>query len=283
MLDFVKSPLNYMGSKFEILGKIIPVFPKHIDKFVDLFTGGMNVAVNVDADTIYANDRITYLIEVYNYIMVTPTSTIFEDINFTIDRFKLSKTNADGYAELRDEYNKTKEPMLLLVLSFYAFNNVLRFNNSMEFNTSFGKTCFKSNAAKNLMDFSKLLKEKKYVLTSLDFRKFDFTDLTSDSLVYCDPPYSITLGSYSDGKRGFGGWSEQDDTDLLNILDTLNQKNVKFALSNVLKHGEKSNDLLIKWGSKYNVIHLGNYSNHWRYRSEGSENIGLDEVLITNF
>ncbi|MCA6072598.1 MAG: DNA adenine methylase, partial [Endomicrobium sp.] len=40
---FIKSPLNYVGGKYKILPQIIPLFPKDINCFVDLFAGGANV------------------------------------------------------------------------------------------------------------------------------------------------------------------------------------------------------------------------------------------------
>jgi len=40
------------------------------------------------------------------------------------------------------------------------------------------------------------------------------------------------------------GWKEQDEKDLLNLLDRLNENNIKFALSNVLESKGNSNNIL---------------------------------------
>lgn len=48
-MDFIKSPLNYTGGKYKLLPQLLEIFPKEIDIFVDLFAGGGNVAVNVNA------------------------------------------------------------------------------------------------------------------------------------------------------------------------------------------------------------------------------------------
>ena len=37
--QYIKSPLNYVGGKYRLLKQIIPLFPKEIDTFVDLFSG----------------------------------------------------------------------------------------------------------------------------------------------------------------------------------------------------------------------------------------------------
>ena len=72
MPDYIKSPMNYTGGKYKILEHIIPSFPKSINNFVDLFAGGLNVGINVQADTIYANDQITYLVDLYKLFQDTP-------------------------------------------------------------------------------------------------------------------------------------------------------------------------------------------------------------------
>ena len=65
----VKSPMNYVGGKYKLLPQILPLFPTKIDTFVDLFCGGLDVTLNVNANKIIANDRITQLIDIYIYIV----------------------------------------------------------------------------------------------------------------------------------------------------------------------------------------------------------------------
>ena len=62
-LKQIKSPLNYIGGKAKILDQILPLFPKEINNFIDLFAGGCNVGINVKANKVYLNDNLTYLIE----------------------------------------------------------------------------------------------------------------------------------------------------------------------------------------------------------------------------
>ena len=106
--------------------------------------------------------------------------------------------------------------------------------------------------------------------------------LFRSDVVYCDPPYLLTVGTYNDGKRGFNGWSEKDDIDLMNLLDTLNSKGIKFILSNVLEHHGKKNDSLIEWSKQYNIIYVDkDYSNcNYQVKDEVSK---TREVLILNY
>ena len=60
-LQMIKSPLNYIGGKAKILDQILPLFPKEIDNFIDLFAGGCNVGINVRANKVYFNDNLKYV------------------------------------------------------------------------------------------------------------------------------------------------------------------------------------------------------------------------------
>ena len=99
--------------------------------------------------------------------------------------------------------------------------------------------------------------------------------------MYCDPPYSISTGSYNDGKRGFNGWCFQDDIDLINLLDDLSAKGIKFAMSNVLIHKGKTNVILTEWSKKYTVHNLDCNYNNSSYHLKNTES-ETREVLITN-
>ena len=78
------------------------------------------------------------------------------------------------------------------------------------------------------------------------------------------------------------GWNQECEEDLLNLLDELNTKKIKFALSNVLYSKGKTNDLLIEWSKKYNVHHLDYTYQNCNYHTKDKTNKS-DEVLITNY
>lgn len=282
--NYIKSPLNYTGGKYSILKNIIPKFPKKIHKFVDLFTGGMNVAINVDADEIYANDQITYLIEIYEFFRDTSVDLLISKIKEKIAEYDLSQENTIGYNVLRNDYNVNKNPLDLFVLTCFAFNHQIRFNNSLQFNTPFGKerSSYNTSIESNLVRFATQLQNKSYKLSTLDFRKFDFSILESGDVVYCDPPYLITTGSYNDGKRGFGDWKEDEDLALLNLLDELNDRGIIFYLSNVFYHKGLCNDKLIEWSKKYKVIYIDKKYSNCSYHFKDRETKTV-EVLITNY
>lgn len=266
-LKQIKSPLNYIGGKAKLLEQILPLFPNEIDNFIDLFAGGCNVGINVNANKIYCNDILTYLIEMYKTFQKTDLDTTIQYIENRVRQFNLSMTNEDGYKQMRLLYNEQKNPLDLFVLIAFSFNHQIRFNNSHEFNNPFGRerSSFNTTMKQNLKKFIIRIKEANIGFTNVCFNHFDFSNFGMNDFVYCDPPYLITTGTYNDGKRGFKGWNEKEEKELLNLLDNLDNNNIKFALSNVLEHKGKSNDILKNWISKnpnYIVNYLNfNYSN----------------------
>ena len=61
--QYVSSPMNYIGGKYKLLPQLLPLFPKNVDTFVDLFCGGANVGVNALANRIVFNDNLVYLVD----------------------------------------------------------------------------------------------------------------------------------------------------------------------------------------------------------------------------
>ena len=277
-----KSPMNYIGGKYKLLPQILPLFPQNINTFVDMFAGGLDVSLNVRANNIICNDINNYVIGIYEEMKQHQIDDLLQNIQDIILAYNLSKTNKDGYVTLRRNYNETRNPLELFVLVCYGFNHQFRFNNKGEFNNSFGvnRSSYNQQIENNLRN----LHEKIHTMTfsANNFRQMNLQQLQAGDFVYADPPYRISCGSYNDGKRVFEGWSEQDDLALLEILDELNERNIHFALSNVIEHKGQQNILLNEWRQRYHTNFLNaNYSNS-NYQCKDKETRTV-EVLITNY
>ena len=286
---YIKSPLNYVGGKYKILDQIIPKFPKKINTFVDLFGGGFNVGINVDADTVVYNDVIEPLCELKNYFSNKNAEEVVQKLEDNISINGLDKENTDAFLKLRNKYNhsvyKNEDDKIIdfYTLILYSFNYQIRFNQNMKYNTPFGKnrSSYNSNTKKNLEKFVNKINKINVKVSKEKFVDFDFSNLGENDFVYCDPPYLITTGSYNDGNRGIKDWTLDDEKKLLNILDDLNSKGIKFALSNVLVANDKKNEILTEWSKKYTVYIIENTFNNSNYRRKNKDD--TIEVLITNY
>lgn len=298
----IQSPLNYIGGKYKLLSQILPLFPQEIDTFVDLFCGGCNVGINVEANKIILNDKEPSLLLLYNTFKNLEKKETFKFIDKIIEKYGLSKSSQYGYEKyttnsssglgdynrkkylkMRDDFNYNTPLdyyyyILLYVLIVYSFNNQIRFNKDGKFNLPVGKRDFNLKMKHKLDVFINKLQTGNYEFQNKDFRTFDMKQLNKQSFVYCDPPYLITCATYNEQKQ----WTENDEKDLLSFLDKLNKKGIKFALSNVLTHKGKENNLLKVWAKKYKTHYLDfNYQNA-NYQSKDTVK-DTQEVLITNY
>lgn len=302
----LQSPLNYTGGKFKLLPQLLPLFPKKIGTFVDLFCGGCNVGINANAARAVFQDGNAMLIEMLVCLQKTDKAETFDRINGLIDAYGLSRSNELGYAHygcnggdglaasnkaaylaLRTRYNEGQDPeklrsFMLYLLVVYSFNNQIRFNRKGAFNLPVGKRDFNANMQAKLSAFIDRLKSGDYHFYVGDFREFDMGSLDADSFVYCDPPYLITCASYNEQN----GWNEDCERALLARLEELTQQKIRFALSNVLRSRGRENTILLEWvkknKKKCRVIPLDySYANsNYHLKDKTTQ---TQEVLIVNY
>lgn len=286
--DFLKCPFNYVGGKHKILPQLFTVFPKNNDIFLDMFGGGFNVGINSNDSKIIYNDQLTPLVELFKYLQEHPCDEIVSYIENTIEEFNIKKSEKEGFLKFRDRYNKgDKFPLDLYILMSFSFNYQFRFNNNGEYNNPHGtnRSSFTKNMKARLIKYIEVLKEKNIVFLNKDFMELDYSILTENSFVYCDPPYLITTGSYNDGNRGFKNWTIKEEKSLLKLLKKLDKKDIKFALSNVTVHDGKQNDLLIDWikNNEFNAININSDYSNSNYHKKNNGKEKNKEVLVINY
>ena len=305
----IHSPLNYTGGKFKLLPQILPLFPRDTDVFVDLFCGGCNVGLNAESRHVVYNDRNENLISLYRAFQAMGQESVLKRVYAIIETYDLSLVSRHGYgyygcdsskglaAHNRDRYLKLRADwnekhargeldddyyVMLYVLIVYAFNNQIRFNKSGDFNLPVGKRDFNRNMERKLAEFLDRIRWQDCAFTCLDFREFDVGALTPRDFVYADPPYLITCATYNEQGR----WNEGLERDLLAFLDDLHDRQIRFALSNVLRSKGKENRILLEWlrenAGRYRAVPLSySYSNS-NYQTKDRSSVP-EEVLIINY
>jgi DNA adenine methylase len=295
-----RSPLFYVGDKYKLMKQLIDLFPKEINDFYEPFVGGGTVFLNVEAKKYFLNDIDKHLVNIHKFLVSSAKNpeNFLENVKKIIHKYKLSqsyekdivpdslkkefkktyyaKFNKEGYGKLRECVNKDikNDPLILYILLIYGFNRMLRFNGGGKFNLPVGNVDFNKNVVSALNNYFDFVQDKKIKFTLKDFRKFLNKDnYLKNDFVYLDPPYLITASEYNKF------WNEESESDLLNLIDGLNRKDVKFSLSNVTHYNGSKNDLLIKWMKKYKVHKIE--SNYISYHNNKKKKI--TEVLITNY
>ena len=258
LAQICRSPINYTGNKYRILPQFIKYFPRNVNKCIDLFTGGATVAINLIAEEVVAIDNNPRIINLLEFLKKQDYYKLINKIDNIIDIYGLSNSykngysyykeyvkgnnglkqyNVEGFNKLKKDYNDLKNKntnkanLYLYILMVYAFNNDIRFNSKGEFNLPVGKTDMNKNNREKIKQYIDICKNKEIKFICKDFRKIDIENFNDVEFVYADPPYLITDAVYNEN----AGWGKKEEKDLLNMLDKLNEKGIKFALSNVLQ------------------------------------------------
>ena len=296
----VRSPFIYVGDKYKLIQELSSYFPDDIEKFVEPFVGGGSVFMNIDARKFYLNDIDVNVIALHKFLCKSankPTE-FFSRIESLIAEYGLSysykedripielrqqykktyyaKYNKEAYGQMKRDFNESSvaDLYVLYLLLIYGFNRMLRFNKNGDFNLPVGNVDFNANVVNALEAYFMQVISKKPKWFNIDYKDFlQKIRLSEKDFVYLDPPYLITFSEYNKL------WNEQDEIELLQLLDSLNKRRIRFAISNVTHYKGRCNNLFIDWACKYNVHPIK--SNYISYHDNSTKQIS--EVLITNY
>ncbi|MBD5205195.1 MAG: Dam family site-specific DNA-(adenine-N6)-methyltransferase [Bacteroidales bacterium] len=298
--EIVRSPLFYVGDKYKLIREIRSHFPQQIGRLIEPFVGGGSVFMNTGTPVCLANDIDYYVIQLHKWLCGYKDSSeiLMAELTKMINHYHLSfsliredvpadlrkeypktyfaKFNKAAYTALRQDFNNSGKTDLcrLYLLLIYGFNRMLRFNGKGDFNLPVGNVDFNQNTKDAIENYLAVVSQRQVSFSSLDFRIFlKGIDFKNDDLVYLDPPYLITFSEYNKL------WNENAERDLLSILDELNNRGVRFAISNVTHYKGRVNSIFSKWMERYNVYPIK--SNYISFNDNTIKK--FSEVLITNY
>lgn len=282
-----------MGNKKKLINKgLLNLFPKEIDKFIDLFAGSGIVSINVKANKYIINDVDSNLYQLYELFKYNTSDNIINHINNRIDIYGLARERTkrnefkdkdkidvykQAYVNLRNYYNCNKNVLDFYTLMFYSFSQQFRFNSKGDFNMPCGNDCFSEKNKEYIINGVKFFSQQNVKISNNDFRKLNISKLNKDDFLYLDPPYFNTTATYNEN----GGWTDKDDEDLFAFCELLHSKNIKWGMSNVFKCKGKINQHLIDWcnHNNWNTYTFDKFT----YMACGKGNSNAEEVLITNY
>lgn len=298
--EIVRSPLFYVGDKYKLMREIRSHFPKHIGRLIEPFVGGGSVFMNTNAPICIANDIDPYVIELHNWLcnykdnsellmnelteMINHYELSFsliredvpEDLRKAYPKTYFAKFNKSAYVALRQDFNNSGKIDIcrLYLLLIYGFNRMLRFNGKGDFNLPVGNVDFNQNTKDAIENYLSVVRQRQISFSCSDFRSFlRGIDFLNDDLVYLDPPYLITFSEYNKL------WNEETERDLLVLLDELNDRGVRFAISNVTHYKGRVNSIFSEWMERYSVYPIK--SNYISFNDNTIKK--FNEVLVTNY
>ena len=224
----IPHPIPYQGSKRTIASEILRFFPKKINRLIEPFAGSAAITIAsayfFKADKFIINDINEPLINLWNIIVNEPQK-IISDYHY-IWNCQLGNEE-EYYYQIRDDFNRTKEPKYLLFLLAKCVKAAVRYNSDGNFNQSPDKRRkgrLPENMRNDILNVSNLLKDK------VAFYSFDYETVlemaTENDLVYMDPPYQ---GTAKNG--GFRYLEDLNHENFVISLHKLNKRNIPFILS----------------------------------------------------
>ncbi|CAH9014431.1 putative Dam family site-specific DNA-(adenine-N6)-methyltransferase [Vibrio phage 277E43-1] len=278
----LRSAIYLAGNKYKLYDTIKP----HLQDgkreiLVDVFGGSGIMTLNASHDKLFEdyvyNEKAKHLFELQNWVKHFDGDDA-EEVDYINNFYKSDKS---GFLLMREDFNESIVTSLptLYNLMCRSNSNMMRFNSKGDYNMTFGE--------RNRCDVPRVWYHSEQI-QDVDLENEDFGDLLeeytslnnlSKYTFYVDPPYFATTATYNEN----GGWTQNDNTTLLEYCLELQNKGAKVVISNVFKNRGNTHQELVDWCEEnketFTVHHLNISYNNSSFRKGKGE---TDEVLIVS-
>lgn len=224
--------LKWVGGKRQLLSSINQHIPNKISTYYEPFIGGGAIFFHNQPKKAVINDLNSELINVYKVIKDSP--------NELIKDLKTHKNDADYFYEIRaldrstqySDLSNIKKASRVIFLNKTCYNGLYRVNNAGEFNSPFGR--YKNPNIVNdvtIKAVSNYLNNNNIEILNSDYEAV-LKNIRKGAFVYFDPPYHPLSKSSNFTGYNQGGFNMYDQIRLRDVCNKLNEKGVKFLLSN---------------------------------------------------
>lgn len=266
--------LKWVGGKRQLMNDIEPLIPSKISTYYEPFIGGGAVFLNQQPKRAVINDYNAELINVYKMVRDYVEELIEDLATHENESEYFYRIRGQDREEGFESLSALKRASRVIYLNKTCFNGLYRVNSSGEFNTPFGR--YKSPNIVNepvLRAVSKYLQSNNIELLSGDFEDA-LKGARKGAFVYLDPPYDPV--SKSSNFTGYveGGFGVDQQERLRDVCIKLDQKGVKFLLSN------SATPLIKSLYKDFEIIEVG-AKRH--INSVASKRGEVTEVLVRNY
>lgn len=296
----IRSPFFYVGDKYKLMPQLKRLMPSDIGMYIEPFVGGGSSFLNSEGVSYMLNDVDSYVVELHRQIggYAGREHNLFEELFEIIDFYGLScsyrgicvpdeikmkhvktyyaKYNKESYIKMRKDFNSEKKDFLkLYLLLIYGFNHMIRFNAKGDFNLPVGNVDFNNNVYQALNNYLDFVGQHKIDFFNMDYISFlEKIKFGRNSYVFLDPPYLISMSEYNKL------WNDKKEDELCEYLDTLNDRGIKFGITNLIMHKGNVNQRFLDWSKRYCA-----YDVKSNYISFNDNTIKEDsqEVFVTNY
>jgi len=204
--------LKWAGAKTKLVPFIRALVPGDATRLVEPFFGSGAVALNLGFRRNLVADANPDVIAVYDSLAAHPARYVRE----CRELFGPKGNSRNTFDRLRNEFNASRDryrrACLFVYLNRHCYNGLCRYNKKGGFNVPFGRYVRPHFPAAEFAAFRSFLKRAETCCS--DFRPI-ICQAGRGDFVYCDPPYSpLSLTANFTGYAR-GGFSHQDQTELV--------------------------------------------------------------------
>lgn len=267
--------LKWVGGKRQLLPEIRKYIPKKFTTYYEPFVGGGAVLFDIQPQKAIINDVNSELINLYQVVK--------DDVEALIEDLAKHKNEADYFYEVRawDRepaiYNKLtniERASRIHYLNKTCYNGLFRVNQAGQFNSPFGR--YKNPNIENSITLRAV--SKYFNEANIEFKNTDFEEsvkgIRKGAFVYFDPPYDPVSDSSNFTGYAKGGFNRDEQIRLKSLCDRLNERGVKFLLSNA------STDFILELYKDYKIEII---QAKRAINSNGDARGEVDEVLVRNY
>lgn len=270
-------PIKCQGIKTKIVPWVLANIDYNPDgRWVEPFMGSGVVGFNVRPKRAIFSDINPHIVNFYNGIKSSSITPEIIREYLKGEGETLREKGESHYYEIRQRFNKDKNPLDFLFLSRAGFNGMIRFNDKGEFNVPFCKKPERFSKAY----ITKIVNQVKYVRDAIltndwHFECRDFRGVISEAqiedFIYCDPPY---IGRHTDY---FNSWSGDDEYALFINLKTTKSK---FILSTWHSNQYRVNPYIEKYWEPFNIIKIRHF---YHVGAKEKNRNPITEALVLNY
>lgn len=272
-------PIKCQGIKTKLVAEIANMAGELSNgRWVEPFCGSGVVALNLQPKRALLCDSNIHIIQFYKDVQSGSINSIGVREFLSEQGAKLLAIGEAYFYEVRERFNNTPNSLDFLFLNRSCFNGVMRFNRSGRFNVPFCRKperfapAYITKIVNQVQTISMVVSVSDWEFRVADFRESIATAEVGD-VVYADPPYA---GRHTDY---FNGWSEQDESDLADLLASLS---CKFILSTWHSNEFRTNLQVEKnWAS--DNFHVFTKAHYYHVGAAEELRHPMLEALITNF
>lgn len=267
--------VKWVGGKRQLLDDLTPLFPKRVASYCEPFLGGGAVLFQLQPNIAYVNDINSELMQMYEVIR--------DNVEELITALETHPNEEKHFYQVRDwdrdkekygQLDKVQKAARVIYLNKTCFNGLFRVNNAGEFNTPFGH--YKNPNIVNtptLRAVSAYFQKAQVTFSSVDYAQV-LANVTRGTFVYLDPPYDPVSDTANFTGYAKGGFDRAEQIRLRECCDELNQRGIRFMLSN------SATDFIKE---QYAAYHITIVKAKRAINSDATKRGQVDEVVVRNY